>query len=294
MTQIDTTTRKQSPLFRLIIGSVCISFSPIFIKLAALPPDSAGFYRMLFAGLSLAVLMLLRGKSLKMAQRPRLLLCLGGVFLALDFMCWHRSIELVGPGFSTLLANFQVFFTALFSWLFFKQKVSKMFMLAVIMAMCGLLFITGIDWKSLEDGYNLGIFLGLLAATFYSGYILMIKASMDDSSVSSVPAMLTVAIPCSLLLAVITPLNGASFAIPSSNSLFALIGVGVVSTTIGWSLISSAIKHIQATVAGLILLLQPTLALIWDTLFFSRPTGGIEIFGILLILSAIYIGSYRK
>ncbi|MDA3901973.1 MAG: DMT family transporter [Desulfuromusa sp.] len=294
MTQIDTTTQTQLPLFRLLIGSICISFSPIFIKLAALPPDSTGFYRMLFAGLSLAVLMLLRRDSPKMALRPRVLLCCGGVILALDFMCWHRSIELVGPGFSTLLANFQVFFTALFSWLILKQKISKMFILAVVMALCGLLFITGVDWQDLEDGYKLGIFLGLLAAIFYSGYILLVKASMDDSSVSSVPAMLTVAIPCTLLLAVITPLNGASFAIPDSNSLFALIGVGVVSTTIGWSLISSAIKHIQATVAGLILLLQPTLALVWDTLFFSRPTGGIEIFGILLILSAIYIGSYRK
>jgi len=73
-----------------------------------------------------------------------------------------------------------------------------------------------------------------------------------------------------------------------------LIGAGVISTTIGWSLISSAIQHIQATVAGLILLLQPTLSLIWDTLFFNRPTRGVEVFGILLILLAISIGSYRK
>ena len=294
MTQNSIATQTQFPLFRLLIGSICISFSPIFIKLAALPPDSAGFYRMLFAAISLSVLMLLRGENLKMAQRPRLLLCLSGVVLAIDFMCWHRSIALVGPGFSTLLGNFQVFFTALFSWLFLKQKISRMFMLAVVMALCGLLFITGVDWKSLEDGYKLGIFLGLLTAVFYSGYILLVKISMDDSSVNSVPAMLMVAIPSALVLAVITPLNGATFVIPNSNSLFALIGAGVISTTIGWSLISSAIQHIQATVAGLILLLQPTLALIWDTLFFGRPTGGIEVFGILLILSAIYIGSYRR
>jgi drug/metabolite transporter (DMT)-like permease len=249
---------------------------------------------MLFAGLSLAVLMLLRGERLKMAQRPRLLLCCSGIILAMDFMCWHRSINMVGPGLATLLGNFQVFFTALFSWLFLKQKISKLFMLAVIMALCGLLFITGVDGKTLEDGYKLGIFLGLLTAICYSGYILLIKASMDDSSVNSVPAMLTVAIPSTLLLAVITPLNGESFAIPGYHSLFALIGAGVISTTIGWSLISSAIQHIQATVAGLVLLLQPTLALIWDTLFFNRPTGGAEVFGIFLILLAIYIGSYRK
>ena len=294
MTQASSNTQTKLALFKLLIGSVCISFSPIFIKFAAISPDSAGFYRMLFAGISLLVLMLLRGETLKMARRPQLLLALCGVFLAVDFMCWHRSIDLVGPGLSTLLANFQVFFTALFSWLLFKQKITKLFMFAIVMALCGLFFITGVDWKSLEQGYKLGIFLGLLASVFYSGYVLLLKTSMNDSSVNGVPAMLMISIPSTLLLAVITPLNGATFIIPNSGSLFALLGVGIISTTIGWSLISSAIKHIQATVAGLVLLLQPTLALVWDVLLFDRQTGGLQIFGILLILSAIYLGSYRK
>ena len=294
MSQTNSTTQTQRPLFRLLIGSVCISFSPIFIKIAAISPDSAGFYRMLFAGISLLVLMLLRGETLKMAKRPQLLLCFCGILLAVDFMCWHRSIDLVGPGLSTLLANFQVFFTAFFSWLLFKQKISKLFMFAVVMALCGLFFITGVDWKSLEQGYKLGVFLGLLAGVFYSGYVLLLKTSMNDSSVNGVPAMLMISLPSTLLLAVITPINGATFIIPNSSSLLALLGVGIISTTIGWSLISSAIKHIQATTAGLVLLLQPTLALVWDVLLFDRPTGGPEVFGILLILSAIYIGSYRK
>ncbi len=294
MTQSSTNSQTKRALFRLLIGSVCISFSPIFIKFAAISPDSAGFYRMLFAGISLLVLMLLRGETLKMARRPQLLLSLCGVFLAVDFMCWHRSIDLVGPGLSTLLANFQVFFTALLSWLLFKQRITKLFMFAIVMALCGLFFITGVSWESLEQGYKLGIFLGLLAGVFYSGYVLLLKTSMNDSSVNGVPAMLMISIPSTLLLAVITPLNGATFIIPNNVSLFALLGVGIISTTIGWSLISSAIKHIQATVAGLILLLQPTLALIWDVLLFDRQTGGLQLFGILLILSAIYIGSYRK
>ncbi|HEY5674682.1 MAG TPA: DMT family transporter [Malonomonas sp.] len=286
-------TQAQFPLLRLLFGSVCISFSPVFIKLAAVPPDTAGFYRMLFAGLSLTLLLLLRRENLKMARRPKFLLCFAGLFLAVDFMCWHRSIHLVGPGLSTLLGNFQVFFTALFSWLFLKQKISTKFMLAVGLALAGLLLITGIDWQGLEQGYKLGVVLGLLTAVLYSGYILLLKGAMNDGSVSGVPAMLLVSIPSMLLLAIVAPLNGASFAIPDSGSLLALIGVGVISTTIGWSLISSAIKHIPATLAGLILLLQPTLAMIWDVLFFGRPTGLYEVFGVLLILSAIYIGSCR-
>ena len=184
MTPSATTSQRQFPLFHLLFGTVCISFAPIFIKLTEVPPDSAGFYRMLFAGLSLSVLMLLRGENLKMARRSRFLLCFAGVFLAVDFMCWHLSIALVGPGLSTLLANFQVFFTALFSWIILTQKISKVFMLAVGLALCGLFFITGVDWQGLEPGYKLGIYLGLLTAVLYSGYILCLKASLNDSSVT--------------------------------------------------------------------------------------------------------------
>ena len=294
MTPAELSNQTKLPMFRLLIGSVCISFSPIFIKLAALPPDSAGFYRMLFAGLSLFVLLRLRGEKLQMARRSLLLLCLAGTFLAIDFMCWHRSIELVGPGLSTLLANFQVFFTALFCWLLFRQKVSKLFVLAIVLALGGLFLITGVDWQALEQGYKLGIFLGLLTAVFYSGYILCLKTALNDSSVSGVSAMLLVSIPSTLLLAIVSPLNDASFVIPDIESLLALIGVGVLGTTVGWSFISSAIKQIPATVAGLVLLLQPTLAMVWDVLIFDRQTGGLEVPGVLLILLAIYIGSCRK
>ncbi len=286
--------QKQFPLFRLLVGCVCISFAPIFVKLAALPPDTAGFYRMLFAAVSLFILMRLRGESLKMLRRRKLLLLGSGLFLAVDFMCWHRSIDLIGPGLSTLLANFQVFFTALFSWLILKQKVSRLFIVAVVMALSGLQLVTGADWSLVESGYLWGIFFGLLAGVFYSGYILLVKDSMDDPSVKSVPAMLLVAIASSSLLSIVTPLNGASFVIPSGGSFLAIAGAGVISTTIGWSLISSTIKYIPATVTGLILLLQPTLALIWDVILFDKSMGVLEVAGVLLILVAIYIGSYRR
>lgn len=279
---------------KLLTGSVCISFSPIFIKLANVSPDSAGFYRMLFAALSLLPLLLLRKESFRMARKPRFLLCAAGLVLAIDFMCWHRSIELIGPGLATLFGNLQIFFTAIFSWLIFKQKITKMFMLAVAIALGGLLMITGLDWAGLAHGYKAGVVFGLLTAVFYSGYVMLLKSSMNDDSVSSVPAMLTVAIPCASLLAIITPLNGASFVIPDARSFWALLGVGIISTTIGWTFISSAIKYTQATVAGLVLLLQPTLALVWDVLLFTRVTTSIEVAGVMLILAGIYIGSYRK
>jgi drug/metabolite transporter (DMT)-like permease len=283
-----------SLLLRTLAGSVCISFSPVFIKLADVGPDPAGFYRMLFAGLSLLVLLRLQQGSLNVGRKATLLLAVAGALLAFDFMCWHRSIHLVGPGLATLLGNFQVFFTALFAWFFLKQKITPLFILAVLIALVGLLLITGIDWNGLGAGTKLGLLLGLATAIFYSGYILLLKGAMNANGVSGVAAMLLISIVSTLLLSLITLINGASFVIPDVPSLLALLGAGVVSTTLGWSLITSAIKYLPATTTGLLLLLQPTLACVWDLLLFDRPTDGVEVLGIALILVAIYIGTYKK
>ena len=290
----DGAVKKVSPLVLLVVGSVCISFSPIFIRVADVSPDVAGFYRLLFAGLSLLLVLCLRGSMKRVPRGPAFLLLASGSFLAIDFMCWHRSIHLVGPGLSTLVANFQVFFTALLAWLLFREKISGMFMLAVVLAFCGLAFITGVDLDVLLPSVKRGVVFGFLAAMFYSGYLLTLKESMQDSSVSAMSAMLMVSLAGTLVLGTVSITTGASFAIPDTGSLMALLGVGVLSTTVGWSLIASAVRHVPATVAGLVLLLQPALAFVWDVLIFNRPTKVSEVFGVLLILTAIYIGSRRK
>ena len=290
----STSSASVRPMLWLFIASICISFAPIFIRLADVSPDSAGFYRMLFAAISLFILMRVKAVNLLMQRKTLFLLVCSGLFLSLDFMCWHRSIHYVGPGLSTLIANFQVFFTAIFSYFLFKEKIGRIFIIAVLMALLGLFLITGVDLSSLEEDYRLGILFGLGTALFYSAYILFLKSAMNHQEISGVSAMFVVALTCTGFFSIVTPVTGSSFFIPDAISFWALVGVGVVCTTIGWSLISTAIKHTSATITSLFLLLQPALAFVWDVFFFSRPTEGREVTGVLFILSAIYVGTYRR
>ena len=289
-----TISNSKISLLKLLAGSVCISFSPVFIKIANTDPDLAGFYRMLFAGTSLFVLFLIRREKLNIAKRPMLFLIACGAFLAIDFMFWHRSINLIGPGLSTLLGNFQVFFTAIFSWLFFREKISALFALAILLALTGLLLITGIDFPALSAGIKTGISFALITAVLYSFYILSMKQAMDQSAISGISAMLVISIASTTLLGLLGLAKETSFAITDGRSLLALVGVGIISTTLGWSMITSAMKTVSATAVSLILLLQPALSFLWDILLFKRPTGGYEYLGIALILLAIYFGSLRK
>jgi len=220
-------------------------------------------------------------------------LAAGAILLGIDLMCWHRSIHLIGPGLSTLLANFQVFFTAIFSWLILRQRPSAKFIFAVLLALSGLFLITGVDLGGLAAGHRFGIALALGTAIFYAGYILLLKQAMQHEAVSGVSSMLVVSSICMIFLGSMNALAGATFVIPDTSSLLSLVAIGVLSTTLGWTLISSALRHTPATLASLVLILQPTLSFAWDMLIFRRPLGTGEALGIALILLAIFLGSRR-
>ena len=84
------------------------------------------------------------------------------------------------------------------------------------------------------------------------------------------------------------------FFIPDLQSWGALLGYGLVSQALGWIPIAGGLVKVEMSVVGLILLLQPALALLWDVLFFARPTLPLEVLGALLTLFAIYLGATSR
>jgi drug/metabolite transporter (DMT)-like permease len=64
---------------------------------------------------------------------------------------------------------------------------------------------------------------------------------------------------------------------------------------LGWWAIFSSLSQIQASRAGLILLLQPTLATVWGWIAFSERLSIEQLIGATITIAAIYYGStYRK
>ena len=102
-------TDAASPRLRLFAGAALISLSPVWVKLVSVSPTTSGFYRVLIGGVALTLYLVMTRKRPIFSGRVWSLLALAGLFFALDLWFWHRSINYVGPGLSTLLANFQVF-----------------------------------------------------------------------------------------------------------------------------------------------------------------------------------------
>jgi drug/metabolite transporter (DMT)-like permease len=77
-----------------------------------------------------------------------------------------------------------------------------------------------------------------------------------------------------------------------SNLLMLLYGIGCQG--IGWLLLSLGLPHLPASRAGLLMLTQPSLAFIWDVVFFHRPTSAWGYCGAVIALGAICLGVLGK
>jgi len=277
---------------RLFAGAALISLSPVWVKLVSVSPTTSGVYRTLFGGVALLIYLLLTRQRLRLSRPVWAMLLAASVFFALDLWFWHRSINYIGPGLSTLLANFQVFFMMLAGIILYRQAPRPVQLFAVPLALLGLGLIVGFDWRELPADYRLGLIFGLLTAVAYAGYLLTMRAAranaLDTLPLREVAIMsLTVA----GMLAVSAYFEGVSLAIPSKADAGWLLAYGLLSHCMGMVLIASSLTMVSTTEAGLAMLLQPTLSLVCDKLFFARHVTTTELVGAVIALTAIYLGS---
>ena len=282
----------------IVFGAAMVSFTSVFVELANVGPTVSAFYRMLFGGVILLVASVARGDRLWFGWNSLVIPFLCAFLFSLDLFFWHRSINFVGPGLATILGNMQVFFVALLAVLFLKEKLGWRLTVAIPVAVVGLFLIVRTGWGEQGGAFKLGVLYGLLTAFSYALYILTLRKSQSAEQkfrYSLFANMAWISLLSAVLLGVTVAIEPqANFNIPDLQSWGALIGLGIMGQVLGWVFISKGLPQVDASVAGLALLLQPALAFMWDIWFFDRPTTGLEYVGAAIVLGAIYLGSSKK
>lgn len=284
-----------NPTLRLFIGAALISLSPVWVKLVQVSPTTSAFWRLAIGGMVLAAYLVLTRKRLQFGARVWSLLLVAALFLAADLWFYHRSIEYVGPGLATLLANFQVFVMAAAGFVILRQRPTAAQLVAIPLAFGGLTLIVGVDWNELPVDYRRGIVFGFGAAVTYAAYLLGMRSSRRDAS-TRVPSreIAVVSLFGAAMLGLSATLEGQTLAVTRGADFAWLACYGLLSHSFGMLFITSSLPHVTTTQAGLALLLQPTLSFVWDIAFFARPMLPVELFGAAIALFAIYLGSRSK
>ncbi|HEX3124530.1 MAG TPA: DMT family transporter [Rhodanobacteraceae bacterium] len=280
---------------RMTIGAALISTTSIFVRWAHVAPTTSAFYRMLFGGIMLFMLLLARRQWRRPSMAEVLVLTFPALTFGVDLMMWHRSIREVGPGLATLLGNLQVFIMAGVGIVLYRERPGWRFVIGVMLALAGLWLLVGIGWDKLTPDYHLGVLLGLLTGVAYAVFMLSLRrAQLRSARLTPEWTLCLVSLLCATALGGAVAGESAGFAIPDAQSWLALLGLGLFGQVLGWVLIARAMPQLPASLVGLLLLLQPVLSFLLDVILFGRPTAASDWLGLGLSLLGIFIASSRR
>jgi drug/metabolite transporter (DMT)-like permease len=273
-------------------GAMCIAFSGILYRFAAVTPETATVYRCLF-GLPLLALVAwgerrrygpLPGRTIRLAA-------LAGIFFAGDLTSWHHAIEAVGAGLATVLGNLQVIVVGIVAWLFLGERPSRAILVALPVVLLGIVLISGVVGA---DAYGanppLGVLLGVLTAICYAGYLLVIRGLGRDLRRPAGPV--TVATAATALSAGGFGVAMGSFEpLPGVESLGWLALLGVSAQSAGYLLISISLPRLPAVLVSMILLAQPVATVILAMVILGEAPSVAQLAGVVLVVGGIAVAT---
>ena len=256
--------------------------------------DKEAFWRLAFGSAMLLAFLLLSRRWQRGSWRDWAWMSLPALAFAADLWLWHRSILAIGPGLSTLLANFQVFVLALAGFVLFGERLGPRYLVGLALAAAGLWLLLGRGWADLDLVYRGGVWFGLGTALAYAIYLLGFRQiQRRHSRLPTVQLLAMTTLIGAPVLGLAGAVEGRAFIIPTWTALAALLALALLAQCLGWWLIARAMPRLTASAVGLGLLLQPLLAFVQDVLLFGRITLPIEWLGLALALIGIFFGTTR-
>jgi drug/metabolite transporter (DMT)-like permease len=271
-----------------VLGAVAIAFSSILVRLSHASPSTAAIFRCAYALPVLGLLAWLEDRRFgSRTWRQRRAAVAGGVFFAADLIMWHHSIEDIGAGLATVLANIQVVLVPLVAWWVLAERPRREVLAALPVALGGVLLISGV----LEQGAygrdpTVGGLFGLGAGVAYVGFLLLLRRGGADLRRPAGPLFDATATATVTALAAGLVIGDARL-VPTWPGAGWLIVLALTSQVFGWLLITVSLPRLPAAVTSLLLMIQPIGSLILGAIIFGESPTTLQLSGVLLVLGAV-------
>jgi drug/metabolite transporter (DMT)-like permease len=296
------------PVLATGMGILFVSTASLLIRYAQRDASSlviaAG--RLLVASLILLPIVLI-GHRHEFKQLSRKSLgkgILSGLFLAIHFVSWIKSLEYTSVASSVVLVTTTPLWVALLSPLVLKEPVRKPVIIGLVVSIAGGIIVGLSNACGFMEGRlichsqafssmaMLGNLLALVGAWTAAGYMMIGRQLRKQLSTVSYAA-LVYGVAALLLLVVVIIRAEPVFSYQPETYLW-LLALGIIPQLLGHSLLNWSLEFISAAYVSLTLLGEPIGTIILAMIFLKENPTILEVVGAVLILVGIVIGSLRE
>lgn len=277
-----------NPYLAVLAGVFAVSFSALFVRLTTAPALIIATYRLLITFLVLAPYALLRHRHElgALSYRGRALAAASGLCLALHLVTWFASLRYTSIASSVVLVTTQPVFVVIGSWIFFKEKISRLAMLGGGLALLGSFVIGAADFQIGSDALW-GDLLALAAAILVSGYLL-IGRRMRGEVVLPVYTFYTYG-SSTVVLIIASLVTRTPFAPYSTQDWVLFFALALVCTVFGHTVFNWALRYVQASFVSVSVLGEPLGAILWASIFLREYPTLRQTIGASLIFGGLFI-----
>jgi drug/metabolite transporter (DMT)-like permease len=283
-------------LLVVVIGILGVSLAAIWVRLAVdtvMVDNQVGFSLFLAASrMILATIILLpTWKNLKLDRAKSTAYyyaIAAGLCLAIHFATWITSLAYTSIAASTVLVTTNPIWVGLFSWWWYREKLSRQGIIGIAIALCGGVIMAIAD-SNIDGSYSnpiLGDVLALIGAVMSSLYMIFgsqaQRRGLDTGSYVAI-AYFTAAL-CLFPLPFLFKVSylGYQGKVYLYVCLMALMSQIVGHTSLNWSM-----RWISPTVISLSLLFEPVIASLVGAIVFGEVPSINLLLGGLIILGGI-------
>jgi len=265
----------------IFLGACCLSFGGLIVKsFEGATLWQILFWRQLFFILTVSIFLIAtyKKKIFSALYKSGIPGACGGLILGLGFSSYVFAMYNTTVANTNFIIQTQVIFLAIFGYLFLKEKISKITLASIVLAVSGIILLLG---NTLSPGQMLGNIVAFIMPISFAVLILIVRKYPNVDM-----------IPLQLIAGIIAMFIGyflSTKIIISPHDMFLGFLAGFFQIGFGFILITIGARNTPSAMVGIIMLTEAVFGPLWAWLFANENPPFLVLLGGGTIIFAVFL-----
>jgi DME family drug/metabolite transporter len=212
-------------------------------------------------------------------------LLFGLLCVALFQACWAYAVSLISVGVATVLNYTSPAWAVLFAWPLLGERLNRRKGLALLLTAAGIALIVRIFDAQFLSLNLVGLLWGLGSGVTYGLYGIFSRLALGRYSFWTVITY-TFAAGALFLLAT-QPIERIVSAFTQPGAALWLVILALFPTVVGYALYTFGLRFMEATVAAILVTVEPVMATLWAVIFLGEWVTWLQVIGGALVIAGV-------